>query len=137
MTHRGRIGAAVACSLAMLAAQTGVRAARQSPIKRNSGLLLQVQDRHLFLGPVPYHNIGVTMPDLFARFLRGDDDGAAQALADARAVGVRFVRCACITADGAPVAMFRSDRARWLDAFDRMLAASAAHGISLVPSLLY
>ena len=107
-------------------------------LKRAPLLFLKIQDRtQLMLGSVPYHNVGVNIPDLFERFLRGDEAGAERALQDAHAAGARFVRCwaTAYTPDG--FAAFETDQAKWLTAFDRMLTAADNADIALVPSLLY
>ncbi len=89
------------------------------------------------LGSVPYRNVGVNIPDLFERFLRGDDASAERALMDARASGVHFARCWATAYAPDTFAAFETDRVRWLAAFDRMLDAADNADIAIVPSLLY
>src|SRR5579859_7608129 len=101
MTSRYRVASVIAFLLAAVLAGAQSASPPQRPAKRSSRPLLQIQDNQLFLGAIPYRNIGVTIPDLFARFLRADDQGATAALADAQAVGVHFVRYAGTTADAA------------------------------------
>lgn len=102
-----------------------------------AGPFLQVKDQQLFLGKVPFHNIGVTIPDLFDRFLHGDDASAARALQDAATEGALFVRAPGISSSAADLAVFDRSQQTWFAAFDRMLAAVAAAHLTLVPSLLY
>jgi hypothetical protein len=109
---------------------------RKPPAKKPL-LFLQIHDQQLMLGTQLFRNVGATIPDLFERFLRGDDAGADQALKDAQAVGIRFVRCAGLPRTVDAARTFAGDQARWLAAYDRMLAAAASHEIALVPSLLY
>ena len=60
---------------------------------------LKVHDAELWLGKYQFNNIGVNIPDLFSRFLNGDETSATQAMQDAHAFGVRFVRCdGCVRA---------------------------------------
>jgi hypothetical protein len=97
---------------------------------------------HLFRGRlnrnlIRYRNIGANIPDLFERFLRGDDAGAIATLTRARDAGVRFVRCFGTTWGPENFGLFEADRARWFGAFDRMLAAADAASIAVVPSLLF
>ena len=62
--------------------------------KREPRLFLKIEAHtQLMLGKVTYRNVGVNMPDLFEKFLNGDEAGATRALSDARAAGVHFVRC--------------------------------------------
>lgn len=100
-------------------------------------VFLEVRQKQLYLGDVPFRNIGVNIPDLFERFLHGDDASGVKALADARAAGVRLVRCWGTTWGADGFGTFEQDRARWLDAFDRMLAAADSDNIAIVPSLLF
>ena len=89
------------------------------------------------LGRVPYRNVGVNIPDLFERFLRGDETGAERALQDAHAAGARFVRCWGTTYTPEGFAAFAADQTKWLTAFDRMLDAADNADMSVIPSLLY
>ncbi|HZO88875.1 MAG TPA: cellulase family glycosylhydrolase [Chthonomonadaceae bacterium] len=99
---------------------------------------LQVRGTDLWRGKFPFHNVGANLPDLFERFLHGEDAAAQSMLADAKAAGVRFARCWGTTWGPEDFGLFERDRARWLNAFDRMLTAAANdNGISVVPSLLF
>jgi hypothetical protein len=109
----------------------------RKPPARKPTQFLQVRDQQLLLGQSPFRNVGATIPDLLTRFLRGDDAGATSALSDARAAGVRFVRCAGLPPAVEVARTFAGDQARWFAAWDRMLTAAAEHEIALVPSLLY
>ena len=101
-------------------------------------LFLKIQERtQLMLGKVAYRNVGVNIPDLFERFLNGDEAGATRALADARAAGVHFARCWGTTWGPENFRVFETDRARWFAAFDRMLEAADNADIAVVPSLLF
>src|SRR5579871_1590749 len=107
------------------------------PPPQKPALFLQVRDQQLFLGQLPFRNVGANIPDLFERFLRGDDAGATQALSDARAAGVRCVRFAGMPRAANTARTFATDQARWLNAWDRMLTAANSHELALIPSLLY
>jgi hypothetical protein len=99
---------------------------------------LRVDNQHqLWEGKLPFRNVGGNLPDLFERFLKHDDAAAIQSLNDAKTVGIRFVRCFGSTWGSEGFGPFETDRARWLDAFDRMLAAADSAGIGIVPSLLF
>ena len=89
------------------------------------------------LGKVPYRNVGVNIPDLFERFLRGDDASGIQALGDARGAGVHLVRCWGTTWGPEGFGAFESNRDRWFAAFDRMLEAADNADMAIVPSLLF
>ncbi len=100
-------------------------------------LFLIARGTDLYRGKLPFHNVGVSAPDLFAAFLHGKADAARSALRAMRATGARFVRCAGTATRAEDFALFQTDRARWFAAFDQMLAAADDTGIALVPSLLY
>lgn len=104
---------------------------------RADGAFLNARGTALYLGGKPFRNVGANLPDLFERFLHGQDDTAARQLADAHAAGIRFVRCFGSTWGSADFHLFEDDRARWLAAYDRMLAAAHREGIAVVPSLLF
>src|SRR5579859_5154884 len=73
---------------------TGQKAPKPvKPPKPPRPVFLEVRQKQLYLGDVPFRNIGVNIPDLFERFLHGDDASGVKALADAKAAGVLFVRC--------------------------------------------
>lgn len=91
----------------------------------------------LWLTHAQFRNVGANIPDLFERFLNGDDAGATKTLADAKAAGIRVVRCWGATWAPEGFARFLTNQSGWLAAFDRMLAAADAQGISVVPSLLF
>lgn len=99
--------------------------------------ILTIQKNRLSLGDIPFRNIGANLPDLFERFLHNEDAGAIASLTRAKETGVRFVRCFGTTWGSAEFGIFETDRARWLDAFDRMLAAADSQGMTVVPSLLF
>jgi hypothetical protein len=108
------------------------------PEIRAPRLFLKIEAHtQLMLGRVAYRNVGVNIPDLFERFLNGDDAGATRALADARAAGVHFARCWGTTWGPENFGVFDTDRARWFAAFDRMLEAADNADIAVVPSLLF
>lgn len=106
-------------------------------LKPAKPVFLTVRQKQLYLGEIPYRNIGVNIPDLFERFLHGDDASAVKALADAKAAGVHFVRCWGTTWSADGFGTFEQDPTRWMDAFDRMLAAANRDNIAVVPSLLF
>lgn len=112
------------------------QAVKPVPIDR-SRLFLAAHRTTLWRGRFEYRNIGANIPDLFERFLNGQDTGATAALDDAHKAGIRFVRCAGITAGADQFRLFETDRARWMAAFDRMLTAADDRGIAVVPSLLF
>lgn len=85
----------------------------------------------------PLRNVGANLPDLFLRFLAGEDQIASAQLRRAAEHGVRVVRCFGSSWHNREFPIFFEDRARWLGAFDRMLAAADSVGISVVPSLLF
>ena len=89
------------------------------------------------LGKAPYRNVGVNIPDLFERFLRGEDASGSQALADARGAGVHLVRCWGTTWGPDSFGAFETNRERWFAAFDRMLEAADNADMAIVPSLLF
>lgn len=89
------------------------------------------------IGKIAYRNVGVNIPDLFERFLRGDDEGATRALSDAKAAGVHLVRFWGTTWGPEGFRAYEQSPARWFAAFDRMLAAADYADIALVPSLLF
>lgn len=91
----------------------------------------------LWLGERPFRNVGANLPDLFERFLRGQDADAIRSLKTARDAGIRFVRCFGGMWGAEEFPIFLHDRRKWLNAFDRMLAAADRVGIAVVPSLLF
>ncbi|MCW3096113.1 MAG: putative glycosyl hydrolase [Chthonomonadaceae bacterium] len=99
--------------------------------------ILRADHAQLFRGKLEFRNVGANIPDLFERYLSGDDTGAEKMLTDAQTAGVRFARCFGTTWGPAQFGLFTTDRARWLSAFDRMLLAADKHGIAVVPSLLF
>jgi hypothetical protein len=98
---------------------------------------LHIENNALYLGDLPFRNIGVTIPDLFDRFLSGHEASAEKALADAETVGARFVRCAAIPSSQTLFSRYRSDPKGYFAAFDAMQAALQKHHLLLVPSLLW
>ncbi len=99
--------------------------------------ILRAEHEQLFRGKLEFRNVGANIPDLFEKFLSGEDAAAEKMLADAQAAGVRFVRCFGTTWGPERFGLFASDRRRWLAAFDRMLLIADNHGIAIVPSLLF
>ncbi|HEV2472102.1 MAG TPA: cellulase family glycosylhydrolase [Chthonomonadales bacterium] len=91
----------------------------------------------LWQGKLLFRNIGVNIPDLFVRFLNGQDSSGDASLKDAQAAGVLLARCFGTVWSPDQFGIFMADRARWFGAFDRMLAAADARGIGIVPSLLF
>lgn len=98
---------------------------------------LHIENNALYLGDLPFRNIGVTIPDLFDRFLSGHESSAETALADAETVGARFVRCAAVPLNATLFSQFRSDPKGYFAKFDAMQAALQKHHLLLVPSLLW
>lgn len=97
---------------------------------------LTIRATELWLGKYQFNNIGVNMPDLFTRFLNGDDIHATEAMRDAHTLGVRFIRCDGNVRSPETFRIFVTERTRWLNAFTRMLSAADTLGIELVPTLL-
>ncbi len=95
-----------------------------APHAAKPGRFLEVRGTRLLLAGRPYRNVGANLPDLFERFLHGQDLAAERSLADAEAPGIRFVRCFGSTWGPADFHLFLDDRQRWLGAYDRMLAAA-------------
>lgn len=111
-------------------------AAAETDPARNPQFLKR-QGAALTLAGRPFRNIGANMPNLFELFLHNRDAEADTALSEAHTVGIRFARCFGSTWGPADFHLFEDDPARWIDAYDRMLAAAARHGIALAPSLLF
>jgi len=107
------------------------------PVVDRARDILRADHAQLFRGKLEFRNVGANIPDLFERYLSGDDAGAEKMLTDAQAAGIRFARCFGTTWGPERFGLFESDRKRWLDAFDRMLLAADKHGIAIVPSLLF
>src|SRR5437016_3738695 len=63
------------------------------PAKVAPRTFLTAKGTHLRMGPAIFENVGVNIPDLFERFLNGDDASAIKSLGDAKAQGVQLVRC--------------------------------------------
>jgi hypothetical protein len=108
--------------------------ARKRPAKP---VFLRAERTRLYFGKVPFRNVGVNIPDLFERFLRGEVESAIKSLQSAKAAGVRFVRCWGTTWGPEAFGTFEKEPDRWFAAFDAMLAAADAEGIFVVPSLLW
>lgn len=98
---------------------------------------LKIHGNRLYLGDKPFHNVGANLPDLFERFLRGEDEKAIRTLKTAREAGIRVARCFGSTWGPELFPIFENDRERWLSAYDRMLAAADREGIYVIPSLLF
>jgi hypothetical protein len=98
---------------------------------------LTIQNRSLYLGKKPFQNIGANLPDLFVRFLNQQDARAIESLRTAQTAGIRFARCFGATWGPEQFDLFEKDPMRWFGAYDRMLTAADAHGILIVPSLLF
>jgi hypothetical protein len=99
--------------------------------------ILRAENQQLFRGKLEFRNVGANIPDLFERYLSGEDTVAEKMLTDAQTAGVRFARCFGTTWGPERFGLFETDRSRWLAAFDRMLLAADNHGIAIVPSLLF
>ena len=99
-------------------------------------IFLRIQDGQFTLGSTPFRSVGVNIPDLFDRFLHGDEIGANKLLNEAHLAGSLFVRCSGIARSPDDFGIFVNDPTRWFAAYDRMLAAADTANIRLVPSLL-
>jgi len=106
------------------------------PTPARDFLILRNQTE-LWRGNYPFRNVGANLPDLFERFLHNDDAAAVAMLSHAHDAGVRLARCFGATWGPDDFGLFETDRARWLSAYDRMLAAADNAGIGVVPSLLF
>ena len=98
---------------------------------------LKVYGTRLTLGGKTYRNIGANIPDLFLKFLNGQDADAIASLRRADDAGIRCVRCFGGSWGPDELTIFDKEPARWLGAFDRMLAACNTAHITVVPSLLF
>jgi putative aminopeptidase FrvX len=101
------------------------------------GGFLQVRGTSMRLGKFAFDNVGMNIPDLFERFLHGQDASGIRSLQEAKKAGVRAVRFWGTVWGPAEFGIYETDRARWLGAFDRTLAACDAAGIYAIPSLLF
>lgn len=99
--------------------------------------ILRVQDGHFVLGNAPFRNIGVTIPDLLDRFLKGQDSSAEKALEDAKAVRARFVRCSGLPTDPLLLERVRVHPQELFRGYEALLAALQKNDLLLVPSLLW
>lgn len=111
--------------------------AQNPPKKPAKPLFLRAERTRLYLGKTPFRNVGVNIPDLFERFLRGEEESAKAALQSAKLAGVHLTRCWGTTWGAEAFGAFEKEPERWFAAFDKMLEAAAAEGISVVPSLLF
>ncbi len=118
-------------------AQTGKPAVRLPEAGPSLTFVRVLRHNQLWRGKLPFRNVGANIPDLFEQYLKGDEASANRSLADAKAAGIRFVRCFGTTWGPDDFGIFEQDRTRWLTAFDRMLAAADKAGIAVVPSLLF
>lgn len=109
----------------------------QKTIQQASKKFVVVRGTKLYQGNVPFRNVGANLPDLFERFLHGDDANALKTLKSAQAAGIRCARLWGTTWGPDGFDTFEKDRAKWFSAFDRMLAAADSVGIGLIPSLLF
>jgi hypothetical protein len=117
----------------------GSAQAQQPPRRQRprQPLFLKTERTRLVLGQRLFRNVGVNIPDLFERFLRGEEESAKAALHSAQLAGVRFVRCWGTTWGAEGFGTFEKEPTRWFAAFDRMLEVAAAERIRVVPSLLF
>ncbi len=97
---------------------------------------LKIRDMEMWRGKYEFTNIGVNIPDLFIRFLRGNSTSAVSALQDAEKAGVRFVRCDACSRSVPEFQKYVNDPTGWMAAFRQMLSAADDLGISVVPTLL-
>ncbi len=97
---------------------------------------LKAGTAQLFMGGRAYRNIGVTIPDLFTRFLTAPSAATLQALRDAHRAGARFVRTGLLR-DSSTVHLFQNSPRQFLERFEAMEAACAAQKLALVPSLCF
>lgn len=109
---------------------------KEAPLPRHSPFL-KVKGTQLVRSGRLFRNVGANIPDLFVRFLHGDDRGATQTLKNAASIGIEAVRCFGSTWLWDDFQIFEHDRSRWLKAYDRTVAAAGDNGIGLVPSLLF
>lgn len=107
------------------------------PPKPKPHLFLTTARTQLVLGKIPFRNVGVNIPNLFERFLHGEDASAITSLTNAKDAGVRCVRCFGTTWGSADFGLFQTDPTRWFAAYDRMLAAADKANIAVIPSLLF
>lgn len=126
---------------ASTAARKPVPPAAQKPPQLQRGParaheFLKVRYLELWRGRYEFTNIGVNIPDLFVRFLNGNDASGILAMQHAVKAGVRFVRCDGCTRSPQEFRRYQSDRSGWLAAFARMLASADSLGIAIVPVLL-
>jgi hypothetical protein len=124
---------ALACP-GMQGAAVAQQAQRVTLPSRKPVSYLKVQGLQLFLGKLPFRNVGVNLPGLFEQYLAGKD-GASTLQAIAK-LGALFVRCPVAPASPAELARFQGDHASWLGAFDRMLSDAQTAGLTVVPILL-
>ncbi len=129
------LGQLLTMALAVSAAPKASKPPRPADIRSHD--FLKIQRTTLWRGRFEFRNVGANIPDLFERYLSRDDAAGERMLASAQIAGIRFARCFGSTWGPANFGVFQSDRARWMSAWDRTLAAADAHGIALVPSLLF
>jgi hypothetical protein len=98
---------------------------------------LKIHGNRLYLRDKPFQNVGANLPDLFERFLRGEDEKAIRSLKTASEAGIRVARCFGSTWGPELFPIFENDREKWLSAYDRMLSAAEREGIYVIPSLLF
>lgn len=120
------------CASALLAQQ-------KQPIVKKPGkpVFLRAQRTHLYLGKQEFLNVGVNIPDLFERFLNGQAQSGKISLQTAKGAGALFARCWGTTWGPDNFGVFEKEPLRWFAAFDAMLAAADAEGMTVVPSLLW
>lgn len=111
--------------------------AQTPPKKRGKPVFLRAERTRLYIGKTPFRNVGVNIPDLFERLLRGEEESAKTALQNAKLAGVHLVRFWGTTWGADGFGAFEKEPERWFGAFDKALAACEAEGISVVPSLLF
>ncbi len=111
--------------------------AQKAAVKPAKPAFLKARGTRLTMAGKSYRNIGANMPDLFLKFLNGQDADAAASLGRAGDAGISCVRCFGGSWGPDELAIFEKEPARWLGAFDRMLAACDAAHITVIPSLLF
>ena len=135
-----RLSAAIASALLGACLSAGLAQAPGTPVRLPGvrpakATFLNASGARMYLGKLPFRNIGVNMPDLLHQFLTGDEAGAQKALADAALAGARFARCIGCPQTVAEVGDSQANSARWVDAFERMAAAANSAGLGIVPVL--
>ncbi len=106
-------------------------------VKQVKPQFLKASGTRLVVNGRTYRNVGANLPDLFLKFLNGQDTDAVASLTRASEAGVRCVRCFGGSWGPDELEIFVKEPARWLESFDRMLSAADTAHITVVPSLLF